>query len=633
MSSTLTDMRDSRTAQDMQILEELFETDHKGVIYVKEDRTIGSYSTCAKRITGILLEGDQQHPSGQLEEGDIVIIADNELGNDDEMSAEKLKSIGIADPNIQKGDALLAVGVYHNKKFHPQYKFIKGYNPNARFELSVNYQGFKIVSSIDFASHTSEISVDNEAYTMSYFESIGHMVVISGTQQKVKFFQARGYGLREEEIGRLLAGKPYLPKAGAEGGMDLLPTVGKNLERILYGDTILKVIDQLFAQQDGCSEKGIYEIHKRPIYCVMTRVLKNSEKDGVYLTLQDASLLSEVRGERDGIIRMLEQQQKKKARDRADKEAPWGEGMADYIGEDPAMNEVKRLAYKASQTDFNVIIRGESGTGKSRLAREIHELGKKNAPFVEVNCNAIAPSLFESELFGYVSGAFTGAASGGKTGFFGEANGGTIFLDEIGDIPMDIQVKLLHVLQTKRIYRVGSSKPIDVNVRVITATNRDLEEEVKKGTFRQDLYYRINVFPICIPPLRQRKGDLYILINSLLGDICDRYHMRRMLLSEEALQKMMNYTWPGNVRELENVIERAVTICDSPVIYSEHILVDVEEAHTMTLKEQLEREERRIIQESLTRSSGNRRQAMEELGLSKSVFYEKLKKYRIGEED
>ena len=196
-----------------------------------------------------------------------------------------------------------------------------------------------------------------------------------------------------------------------------------------------------------------------------------------------------------------------------------------------------------------------------------------------------------------------------------------------------VPVKLLQVLQNKRIYRVGSSKPIDVNVRVITATNRNLEEEVKKGNFRQDLYYRINVFPICIPPLRQRKGDLYILINSVLDELCSRYHMKHMLLSEEALQKMMHYSWPGNVRELENVMERAITVCDSPLIYSEHILIEEDVSRSTTLKEQLEREERRILAETLALNHYKRRETMEALGLSKSVFYEKLKKYQLGEED
>lgn len=166
------------------------------------------------------------------------------------------------------------------------------------------------------------------------------------------------------------------------------------------------------------------------------------------------------------------------------------------------------MAWKAANSRFNVILTGESGTGKSKLAREIHNAGEDpGSPFIEVNCNAIAPTLFESELFGYVRGAFTGAKSEGNVGYFEAADGGTIFLDEIGEIPPEIQVKLLHVLQNKIIYRVGSSKPVKVDVRVIAATNKNLEEEVAMGRFRQDLFYRINVFPIDIPPLRERKAD------------------------------------------------------------------------------------------------------------------------------
>ncbi len=613
----------------MQILEELLETEYKGLIFITENRKIGYYSKFAKKITGILLEGDQKHPGGSLQEGDIVIIADNELGNDDEITKEGLINIGIDDSNIERGDAFLAIGVYKNKKIAPQYKYIKSCNPNGQFELSTRYLGFEITNKIDFASNLLEITVNGEVYSMTYFESIGHMVVIDSTTGRVKFFQARGYGFRGEEIGKLLEGKEYLPKQGAGPGCDLVPTIGLDMDEIIRGEEITAAIQKMYEEPDKHTEKGVFEIHKRPMFCVLTRISRGSEQDGVYITVQDASLLEDVRRERDAIIQTLEQRQKKKVTMAGYSEYFHDGKIGGFIGEDPAMNEVKGLAYKAAKTNFNVIITGESGTGKSRLAREIHKIGKKNAPFVEVNCNAIAPSLFESELFGYVAGAFTGASSAGKAGFFEEANGGTIFLDEIGEIPLNIQVKLLQVLQTKRIYRVGSSKPIDVDVRVITATNRILEDEVKKGNFRQDLYYRINVFPIRIPPLRERKRDLYILINSVLDEICDRYNMKRMLLSEEALQKMLNYSWPGNVRELENVMERAVTICDSPLIYSEHILIDEEDLQPKTLKEQLEREEARIITQTLEKNGQSRKETMEELGLSKSVFYEKLKKYQI----
>lgn len=293
---------------------------------------------------------------------------------------------------------------------------------------------------------------------------------------------------------------------------------------------------------------------------------------------------------------------------------------------------VKNLAYKASKTKFNVLLTGESGTGKSKLAREIHDLWNPEKPFVEVNCSAIAESLFESELFGYVPGAFTGATSRGKVGYLEEADGGTIFLDEIGELPWNIQVKLLYVLQYKRIYRVGSTKPINIDVRIIMATNRNLEEEVKKGNFRQDLYYRINVFPIDIPPLREHKRDLYVLANSILTKCCQKYDMPEKQFSEEALEVMGNYDWPGNVRELENIIERATIICDGGLIYSEHLMLHEEVKRAGTLKEHIDFYEKQLIKDALYKHNNDRKKAMEELGISKTVFYEKLKKYQIDEE-
>lgn len=612
------------------ILEELLESEYKGLIYIDEQNRIGSYSKRAKEITGIISEDGRCHAAGSIKEGDIVIICDNEIGNDDALSPADLLHININDKNIAKGDAIVAVGVYHNKKIKPQYKYIKSYSPNGKFELKTNYLGFEIVSRIDFANNSADITVNNETYTMRYFEAVGHMVVIDGITGEIKFFQSRGYGFRGEEIGKLFSGRGYMAKASADENEEDTPAIeGLEIQNVIHGEAFITKIEDMMKKTNGCVEKGIYEIHRRPIFCIFVRVRSLQKQDGVYVIIQDASLLEEMRKERNAIIQLLEERQKKKSHNEDKNREFEIAGLNDFIGRNPSMAEVKRLAYKASQTMFNVIITGESGTGKSRLAKNIHNMGNPGAPFVEVNCNAIAPSLFESELFGYAPGAFTGAATGGKAGFFEEANGGTIFLDEIGEIPPDIQVKLLHVLQNKRIYRVGSSKPIDVNVRVITATNRNLEEEVRQGRFRQDLYYRINVFPICIPPLRQRKDDLYVLINSILSDICVRYDMKPMLLSEEALNKMMRYSWPGNVRELENVIERAITICDSPVIYSEHILIHDDEEEGKTLKEQLLKEEKRIIAETLMRNKGSRQKAMEELGLSKTVFYEKLKKIKF----
>ena len=326
-----------------------------------------------------------------------------------------------------------------------------------------------------------------------------------------------------------------MPNRGNEDEDGIIPTIGIEMRKVICGEEIVRLIYEMLESKKTQTLEGVFDIHKRSIFCTLTRIKNDSPEDGIYIIMQDASKLDSLKEEKNRIIDQLEQIQKKKKYVTAS--SLNGIEFKYFIGNDPATNHVKQLAYKASKTRFNVIITGESGTGKSCLAREIHYMQNKEAPFVEVNCNAIAPSLFESELFGYASGAFTGATPGGKAGYFEEANGGTIFLDEIGEIPLEIQIKLLHVLQNKKIYRVGSSKPVDVDVRVITATNKDLEAEVALGNFRRDLFYRINVFPINIPPLRQRRGDLYLLINSVLESGCKRYGIEHMQLSEEALKK------------------------------------------------------------------------------------------------
>jgi transcriptional regulator with PAS, ATPase and Fis domain len=285
--------------------------------------------------------------------------------------------------------------------------------------------------------------------------------------------------------------------------------------------------------------------------------------------------------------------------------------------------------------DISVLIRGESGTGKELFAHSIHHLSpRSHQPFIKVNCGAIPEHLLESELFGYEEGAFTGAKRGGKKGKFLLAHGGTIFLDEIGDMPLNMQVKLLRVLQEKEVEPVGSVKPIPVNVRVIAATNRPLEKMIEEKRFREDLFYRINVIPFKIPPLRERPEDISHLTDFFLEKISKRAGKRITKLDEEVRKVFNQHSWPGNLRELENVIEAAVHLTDGETItiYSlpeslkgdPKILIG-----QLTLKEILEETEKRIIEKTLEQFHLDKLEAARALGISKSSMYEKIKKYKL----
>lgn len=307
------------------------------------------------------------------------------------------------------------------------------------------------------------------------------------------------------------------------------------------------------------------------------------------------------------------------------------------IGSSPEMAEVKEMAKRAAQKNSTVLIRGESGTGKELFAHAIHYANaRRNNPFIKVNCSAIPENLLESELFGYEEGAFTGAKKGGKPGKFELANKGTLFLDEIGDMPLNMQSKLLRVLQEKEIERVGGTTPIPVDVRLIAATNRNLEEMIKEEKFRLDLYYRLNVVDIRIPPLRYHRSDIEEISYYLLNKLSCKLGCPLPEIENDAMEAIINYNWPGNVRELENVLERCLNFMDKGIIKLSDLPYHIRnakmgrESTAMELRDHIEEAEKLTIINALKSCKGNKVRAAKLLGISRANIYQKINKYNIG---
>jgi len=338
--------------------------------------------------------------------------------------------------------------------------------------------------------------------------------------------------------------------------------------------------------------------------------------------------IPELRSKLDRMIRLLDVDQENRVLRETLRTRP---GFADLIGVSLKMQRVYRLIERVSQHAYPVLILGESGTGKELVARSVHFSGvRRNKPFIPVDCSSLVPTLIEAELFGYVKGAFTGALHA-KQGLMEIADGGTLFLDEIGDLPFDMQAKLLRALQEKEVRPVGSTERVPLSARIIAATNRDLDAAVRQGTFRQDLFFRLNVVQIKIPPLRERKTDIPILVNSFLEKFSEA-NGRMRTISEDAIARMMAYDWPGNVRELENAIERAIALGSGPILQVGDLPTSLHYGTGERLPQNdellpLDELERRAILRALREAGGDKLAAARMLGIGKTTLYRKLKQY------
>ena len=328
------------------------------------------------------------------------------------------------------------------------------------------------------------------------------------------------------------------------------------------------------------------------------------------MLFQNAMLLAELRSDKGKLEEQLHQK-----------------SFGDIVGTSPSLVEVFRKVEKVAGTDISVLITGETGTGKELIARELHRRSQRaSGPFIVVNCGAIPENLMESELFGHVRGAFTGAIAT-RTGKFQAANGGTIFLDEIGEMPIALQVKLLRALQERTINKVGDTKTERIDIRVVAATNRDLEAEIKKGGFREDLYYRLNVVNLHLPPLRERGDDTLILAKFLLAKYAEELNAKVKGFTPNALIAIKKYDWPGNVRQLENRIKKAIVLCDKSLVGPEDLDLFAEAlAPIMTLTQAREDFQRRYILEVLERNNGNRTKTARDLGVDPRTIFRYLER-------
>jgi two-component system response regulator HydG len=350
---------------------------------------------------------------------------------------------------------------------------------------------------------------------------------------------------------------------------------------------------------------GVYEVISKPFgLAEVKRVLQNVEK---HL--------------KDKIDARIESEKNRSPR-----------GFANMVGHSPNMEVLYRMIGKAARSGHPVLIAGESGTGKEMVAKALHYSGPcREKPFIPVDCGALVPTLIENELFGHVKGAFTGAMQA-KSGLLAIAEGGTVFLDEVGELPLDLQCKLLRALQEHEIRPVGGTKTIPINVRIVAATNKDLEDAVARGAFRQDLYFRLNVLSLRVPPLRERREDISFLVEGFLERM-SRESGRRYQISEDAIKALAAYDWPRNVRELENCIDRACAMNSGPVIHVTDLSETVIRARKSCANERpdgvvpMAEMEKRAILGAIERLSGDKLKAAKLLGIGKTTLYRKLKEY------
>lgn len=593
----------------MDILQSVMDSSSHAMFTMDRQGIVTHINRQAKERFGLFNHSIYSHPAGRLEPGDIVILGTSVMGADDgNLAPEDLAVLGIQDHRLHGGDMLAAVGVYQGAGVKPVYKYLR--SGAAGLSLDVTFQGMPI--NVKITDREISVTVQDRVYTITYFICIGQMVVLDRRTKKVKFWEEKGYSARKEGIGSLLRGGSFIAKSPEQE----ICVVGYHFREFFEGELFEEHLRQVLDGRSPGFADMAYEINGFALLASIMPIHDGGQVVGIIVKFRNIEDIRTTIMERNTAIAAAE----RKFRESSERSLPGEVGDALLgCGSSAAMRAARRRAYKLSQMDCNIFITGEPGTGRTKMAQSIQRVQPRGGPFIRADCSAVDPALLEVTLFG---------SQDGTPGLFREADGGTLLLDEVGGLPLNVQAKLLYAIQRDEVQPVGSTRPVHVDVRLLTIAGSELWDEVESGRFRKDLYYRLSAFSVEMPPLRDCREDIYLMANELMEQICQRYGMPEKSLSGEAFSKLINYDWPGNLRELENVLEGAAAMSDSDIIYPEHIHL-ASEPVPLTLRQHLRQEERRYIQQVLAQCGGDRQLAMQQLDVSRSVFYERLKEYGL----
>jgi len=547
---------------------------------------------------------DIGYKSSFMEKNDVVILVESSFKKNKEYNNKDLEFIGIKN-ELKNVDSFIVIGNYRNKEVQPIFKSDAEY-----LNINTIFCGTEIFVEMSSTQNHCLVKVNSINIKCNLEEFTNQLILIN--EEGIKYFRDECRQSRLNKISDILNGFKF------NEYIKYIDNI--NIQNLVQADIADSLINNI--ETEG---EAYIKLHNSYI-----RAAKMSlgRKSGIYhmFMIEDQQDIFE------SINLKINKYDNLEERNKDNKII--SEFISSYkiLGQNENTSKVKNLLKKASTTNITIMLLGESGTGKTFVAHEIHKNSKRhNEAFIHVNCASIPYNLIESELFGYSEGAFTGAKKGGKKGFFELADRGTIFLDEIAEMPIELQGRLLEVIQNKTFYRVGGTEKIHIDVRLIAATNKNLKNLISENKFREDLYYRINVFPIELPPLRERMTDLYVIVSKLLPDICSRMEVEPLILSPEAFEKMKTYDWPGNIRELENILEKAIIMSEGKFIKPEDILINekINKTGNMTLKEMKEEYEKDIIIDTLNKFNGEKNKTAKYLGLGRTSLFEKIKKYDI----